>query len=157
MTINVAATSTATSTRTRQARAVSFSEFSSLIFVSNEEDDHVTKSTKWYTSNERQRFRQTLMDDVRQVSHEINELSPGGIMTPEQLCGCLGIELFINRAAAKNAERARRAHISAVLSEQRRQIYLGICDPKELSIVSKRGSRGMRERARKLALGYACL
>ncbi|KAL7426215.1 hypothetical protein ACHAXH_000266 [Discostella pseudostelligera] len=135
MTNNVAATST--STRTPRARAVSFSEFSSLICVSNDEDDHVTKSTKWYTSNERQRFRQTLMDDVRQVSHGINELSPDGIMTPEQLCGCLGIEMFINRAAAKSAVRSKRAHILAVLSEQRRQIHLGIYDPEELSIIQE--------------------
>ena len=78
-------------------------------------------------------------------------------MTQQQLCQCIGIEIFLNRDEARKAARARRAHVAAVLLEQRRQKHFGICDPVRLAIVSELGSYWTKERARKLAIGYAAL
>lgn len=152
MTNNIAIT-----TRRINPRAVSFSEFSEIVFIPRDEDCHLEKSKKWYSSNDRHRFYQTLTNDARQASQEIQGLSAGEIMSPEQLYNCLGIEAFLQRGAAVRAQRSRRAHMSAVLTEQYRQKHKGICDPERLSIVSQKVSHGMKERAWKLAVGYASI
>lgn len=152
MTNNIAIT-----TRRINPRAVSFSEFSEIVFIPRDEDCHLEKSKKWYSSNDRHRFYQTLTNDARQASQEIQGLSAGEIMSPEQLYNFLGIEAFLQRGAAVRAQRSRRAHMSAVLTEQYRQKHKGICDPERLSIVSQKGSHGMKERAWKLAVGYASI
>ncbi len=78
-------------------------------------------------------------------------------MKQEQLVRCLGIELFISNGATRQAAEDRRAHIDSVLAEQSRQKENGTCDIERLSFTSKKGSRVSKERARKLAMGYAAL
>ncbi len=79
-------------------------------------------------------------------------------MSHEQLCNCLGIELILRgMGAARHAEQARRAQITAVLSEQRRQKQTGVYDMEILSSVSMSGSEWATTRARKLAACYAAV
>ena len=138
---------------TTPPQAVTFSEFSELVFIPCDHE----KSAKWYSSEDKYRFRQTLIDNVRQLKKEINALSHGEIMTQEQLCKCVGIEMFLTKEASRYAEQAKRTHIDAVLLEQRRQKQIGICDRTRLSTISQKGSGWTNERARKLAAGYAAL
>lgn len=94
---------------------------------------------------------------IREISQEIEALPTGATMTQEQLIHCLGIELFITKGSARCATETRRAHIDAVLTEQSRQKHSGTCDIERLSITSQKGSLWSKERAQKLAIGYASL
>ncbi len=136
-------------------RRVVFSEYSELVIVPRS-DEH-TLSTTWYSAQDRYHFRQTLIHEARGVSREIKALPLGDVLSHEQLCDCLGIELFITMGAARKADQARRSHIAAVLSEQCRQKQEGVCDLERLSRVSKRGSELSTVRASKLAAGYAAI
>lgn len=135
-------------------RNVSYSESSQLYIVPACEQDI---STTWYSSQDRQVFRQSMAASIRQVSREIEDLPIGAVMSPEELTNCLGIESFIIKGAARSASEVRRAHINAILSEQRLQKQNGTCDIDRISNISQRGSLGSRERAWKLARGYAAL
>lgn len=136
-------------------RTVTFAENSDLVYypIPIGQD----KSTTWYSSKDRHSFRQTMIHDVWNASQEINHLRSGDILTYEQLSECMGIEMFLSNGVARCAHQARRAHIAAVLSEQRIQQESGICDIARLSSVSTNRSFQTVERARKLAVGYASL
>ena len=136
-------------------RAVTFSVYSELVVYEPNSDEHV-KSKTWYSSKDRHGFRQELISHVRRVSHAIEVLPLGDVMSNELPCDCLGIEALISGVgAARRSEQARRAHIAAVLSEQHRQLQEGVHDIERLSEVSKLGSDRTRTRARALAKGYA--
>lgn len=134
-------------------RAVTFSEYSELVVYPD--DSKSDKSTKWYSSKDRNRFRQSVIDDARRVSQEIKDLPPGEVMTHNQLCQCLGIEVFLG--SARCAEQARRSHIAAVLSEHYRQKHNGTYDIENLSGVSKRTSEWSTTRAWMLADRFAAI
>jgi hypothetical protein len=136
-------------------RGVTFSEYSELVLIPRS-DEHALTAT-WYSSQDRNHFRQVLISEARRVSKEIKALSPGEVLSHEQLCECLGVEVFITMGAARKADQARRSHISSVLSEQCRQKQVGECDLERLSRVSKRGSESSTIRASKLAAGYAAI
>ena len=87
------------------------------------------------------------------MSREMNN-TPVEAITPEQLCECVGIEVFVTQGLAKDAFEKKRTHIDAVLSEQRLQEEKGVCDIEKLSKVSEKGSRWTRSRAQKLASLY---
>lgn len=137
-------------------RAITFSEYSELVYIPCDPDD---KCIKWYSSDDSRRFRKTMVDDIRRLSHEIDVLPRGDILTQDQLCKCLGIDAFLckNDAAIRRAGQSRRAHIAAVLSEQWTQKQNGKCDVARLSSISQNSSRRTVEKARKLAMGYAAL
>ena len=137
------------STTHTKPRAVTFSQFSELAFITKD----VIQSKKWYTKQENHRFRQTMIGDARRMSGEINN-TPVEAITPEQLYECVGIEVFITQGLAMHVAEKKRAHIDAVLSEQMLQEDNGICDIEKLSSVSKNGSRWHRSRAQKLASAY---
>ena len=144
-----------TSSNIKSSRAVSFSESSQLYIVPV--DEHQDHSTIWYSSEDKHGFRQSMVASIRKVSREIEELPIGAAMTPEQLTDCLGIESFIVKGAARTATECRRAHINAILSEQRRQKRKGTYDVERLSSISQKGSLLSTERAWKLGRGYAAI
>lgn len=137
----------------RSPRAVSFSEYSELVVYVPKCDP----STSWYSAMDRKRFRQTLINEARRLSHEIQELHPDDVMSHEQLCDCLGIEAFLGgkKYAVQARVQARRAHIAAVLTEQCIQKKNGMCDIERLSKVSMMGSKWSSTRAGLLATRYA--
>jgi hypothetical protein len=102
-------------------------------------------------------FRQSAVNDAWQVSNEIKDLPTGDVLSREQLFKCLGIETLLCKANVRCAHQSRRAQIAAVLSEQIMQKQRGISDIEELSIVSEIRSCASKEKARKLAMGYAAL
>ena len=136
-------------------QTVTFSEFSELVYYHIPCD--YDKSTTWYSSSDRCGFRQTLIENARHVSQEINDLQHGDILTHEQQSKCIGIEIFLSNGVARCAQQAKRAHIAAVLSEQRIQNQNGTVDIARLSMVSQIRSRANVENARDLAAGYAAL
>ncbi|KAL3772871.1 hypothetical protein ACHAWU_000528 [Discostella pseudostelligera] len=145
----------------RRPQAVTFSEYSVLlVYIPCADQDK--KSTTWYSSKDRHQFRETLMEDVQRASLSLNNdlrHHSDVILTHDQLRSgeCLGIEIFLVHGAAQCAAEARRAHVAAVLLEQRTQKENGICDIAKLSSVSGKGSHGTRVRARKMAMEYAAL
>ena len=76
-------------------------------------------------------------------------------MTHDQLCECLGIEVFLG--SARYAEQARRSHIAAVLAEHYRQNNNGTYDIEKLSRVSKRTSEWSTTRAWMIADRFAAI
>ena len=139
---------------TDRSQAVSFSISSELYLVPGDEHQG---STTWYSSQDKQEFRRSMVRDIKKISREIDGLPMEGTFTQAQLIDCLGIELFINKGAARSAAEVRRAHIHSVLAEQSRQRQNGTCDIGRLSSISQKGSLWTKERARNLAVGYAAL
>ncbi|KAL7438379.1 hypothetical protein ACHAXH_007599 [Discostella pseudostelligera] len=141
-------------TTSMKAQAVTFSVSSELYILPAGKQDG---SATWYSSQDKQYFRRSMVSSIRKASQEIEKLPPGATMTKEQLIDCLGIELFITKGAARSAAEVRRAHMDAILSEQQRQRQCGTCDIGRLSSISQQGSLWTKERALKLATGYAAL
>ncbi len=140
---------------TKPLRTVTFSEFSELFYYHIPCD--YDKSATWYSSNDRRGFRQTLIDNARHASREINDLQHGDVLTHEQQSKCIGIEIFLSYGVARCAQQAKRAHIAAILLEQRTQKQNGILDIERLSMVSQIRSHATVQNARNLAAGYAAL
>ena len=141
-------------TSNKRSHAVTFSICSDLYIVPASEED---RSTTWYTTEEKQGFRRSMVKSIRKITRELEELPMGATMTQCQLLDCLGIELLITSGVARSAAEVRRAHIDAILSEQRLQKLQGVCDIDRISSISEEGSHLTTERARKLATGYAAL
>jgi hypothetical protein len=64
----------------------------------------------------------------------------------------LGLEICLSKATYVQTIQKRRASIDAVISEQHRQLSLGVYDPNTLANVSGAESAWARERARTIAL-----
>jgi hypothetical protein len=64
----------------------------------------------------------------------------------------LGLEICLSKATYVQTIMKRRASIEAVISEQHRQLSLGVYDPNTLANVSGAESAWARERARTIAL-----
>jgi hypothetical protein len=64
----------------------------------------------------------------------------------------LGLEICLSNATYVQTIKKRRASIEAVISEQHRQLSLGVYDPNTLANVSGAESAWARERARTIAL-----
>ena len=141
-------------TSNKRSHAVTFSICSDLYIVPASEQD---RSTTWYTSEDKQGFRRSMVKSIRKITRELEELPMGATMTQCQLLNCLGIELLITSGVARSAAEVRRAHIDAILSEQRLQKLQGVCDIDRISSISEERSHWTVERARKLATGYAAL
>ena len=124
-------------------RSVSFSHFSELVYIPK---DHADK--KWYSSQDRQSFRQAFVEDVRRVTREIEEA--GG---PRNQYDLVGLEVFVKEDLARKVQDTRRAHVRSVLSEQMLQRQRGICNNEKLSIVSMK-SNWLEKRARIVAMGF---
>jgi hypothetical protein len=142
------------SNSTDRSQAVSFAVYSEL-YIIPAGDHH--GSAIWYSSQDKQEFRRSMVRDIKKVSRVIDGLPMEGSFTQDQLIDCLGIELFISKGAARSAAEVRSAHIHDVLAEQSRQRQNGICDIGRLSSISQKGSLWTKERARNLAVGYAAL
>lgn len=98
-----------------------------------------------------------MVASITQVSRDIDALPSGVTMTKEQLIDCLGIEAFLTEGAARRSAEVRRAHVAAILSEQRIQKQTGAFNVETLSMISQVGSYGTKSRAEKLARCYAAL
>lgn len=133
-------------------RAVTFSPFSELSFIPK--DDDIPK--KWYSSRDALSFRQALVNNARKMPREIQDAPTDAKILREIVYQCIGIHMFVTRGLARQVQETRRAHIDAVLLEQRLQRQQGICDIEKLSNVSNK-SRWTKERARILATGYSKL
>ena len=129
-------------------RGVTFSPFSTLAFIPKDEAD-----SKWYSRQEKHRFRLVLIRDARRMARTFKAAPADGIL-PEQLYECVGIEVLVTQGLARHAAEKKRKHVDAVLSEQSLQKQHGACDLERLSGVSKTTSSWTTERARKLATGY---
>ena len=68
---------------------VTFSKFSELVFVPK---DITFSASKWYSTNDYDRFRQALVQDVMRISNEISDV-PADSIPRETLIECLGIEV----------------------------------------------------------------
>ena len=64
----------------------------------------------------------------------------------------LGLEICLSKATYVQTIKKRRASIEAVISEQHRQLSLGVYDPNTLANVSGAESAWARERARTIAI-----
>lgn len=124
-----------------------------VIFATHSEFALIPKdqaNLKWYTSEEKKRFRRNLISDTRQMHEELNE-DP----TPELLCKCIGIESFMNKDLMMRVASKRKAHVQAILSEQWSQRQRGICDTQKLSNLSRKSSDWAVNKAHKLAVAYS--
>lgn len=88
------------------------------------------------------------------MSRQIEYAPADAMITLEQLYECIGIEVYVTKGLAKDVAKTRRAHVDAVLSEQRIQKRKVVCDIEKLSSVSKTRSLLSKVRARKLATVY---
>lgn len=131
------------------AQGVSFSQYSEFAFIPKDEP-----SPKWYNPEEKKRFRRNLIADARRLKREL-EVTPTHATTPDRLCECLGLEAFMNKDLMLSIANKRRAHIDAILSEQRRQRERGVCDLETLSKISKESSEWTATRAQKLGMAYS--
>jgi len=131
-------------------RAVTFSEFSEMRIIPRENET----GSKWISSQEKQRNRREMIGSIMRMSRDIIRNTAPGAATPEQLFECIGIEKFLTPDFARNLREKRRAHVDAVISEQRRQVQEGVSDIEALKEVSKASSRSNRYRSCKLAMGF---
>jgi hypothetical protein len=138
-----------------KSQAVTFSEHSELYIVPAIE--HQEGSAMWYSSQDKQGFRRSMVASIQKVSREIRDLPHTAKMMTDQFIDCLGIESFINESTASSMAEVRRAHMHAILTEQNRQNKSGTCDIERISRISQKGSLSSKERAWKLARGYAAL
>ena len=130
-------------------KSVSFAQYSGLCIIPKAKDINLT----WYSSHDHQRFQASLVQDVKRVTRE---LQGQATMTPEQLCyECLGIEVLVNEGLARQINEKRRAHISAVLREQRLQAERGVRDIDKIAFESMKRSHWSKERAEKLAMAWS--
>ena len=83
------------------------------------------------------------------MSIELEQTASEAI-TPEQLFECMGIEEFVTQDLARHVIEKKRAHVDAVLLEQRLQKQQGVRDPKKLSSVSQKSSCWTRNRTTNL-------
>ena len=134
-------------------KTVSFSEYSSL-YLLVKTDDRTDTDSQWYTPQERKHFRLELLRDARKMSKYLED--PQAAVSPEQLCECIGIEHWLSGPElARRIEETRRAHVSAVLLEQRRQERTGVHDVHRLASVSMRKTSRSKDRAWRLGVGYS--
>ena len=133
---------------TSSPQKVTFSQYSQLAFVPRDDAE-----SKWFSSQEKRSNREELIQDTRHMMKEINSTPPNSI-TAEQLCNCIGIEVFVTQGLAAHVEKGKRTHVQAVLAAQRLQRQQGIYNADMLCDVAKKTSRSSRNRAWKLAVGY---
>ena len=117
------------------------------------QDDDVA-ARKSYSAQDKLRFKQAARRDAKLVSRHMNHSPDGAKLSREQVYECIGIELGICDGLARHVAEVKRAHVAAVLSEQRFQRFLRVCDPGKVSQVSQESSRWSKLRARKLATAY---
>lgn len=138
------------STSSPRPRAVCFADMSALAFIPKDPVE-----SKWYSAQEQRRFRQELVQDVADASRALQDHEAAASLSSELSFRILGIESCL-APAARDLWNARRAHIRAVLSEQRLQAGRGGAgrDVRRLSAVAERSSSWARGRAQGLANRY---
>ena len=100
-----------------------------------------------YTQEECAFFkRQALLDSLRLVKRQITS-APLEIGLYE----CVGLERYLSNSLLRRTMEARRAHINAVLEEQRFQVRNGVWDEQRLAVVSRASSDWARGRAIEVA------
>ncbi len=129
---------------------VTFSQYSQVASIPT---DHVDLKAKWYSEDDHD-FQQTMIRDARQMASELRTTPPTSI-TSEQLCNCVGIDLFLQDGLAMQVLSMKRSHTHEVLREQQLQRQRGISDVDKLAHVSQNSSEWMRERAYNLAVAYS--
>ena len=102
-------------------KEVAFSQYSDLTFIPKDNFEF-----KWYSAQEKQSILQAVARDAIQLSREIRGNASSKDISPEQLCKCVGIDALVNRGLARRMIDHRRAHIEAMLSEQRLQQDQGV-------------------------------
>lgn len=135
-------------------RAVSFSEFSSLVFIPKANE--AESESMWYSTEEKESIRQDLIRDATRMARTMNG-TPVRSITPEHLVQCIGLEPFVTPGLARRMGQQKRAHVQAVLLEQRSQRTRGISDLDKLASISRDTSGEMTERSHRLAMGYTQL
>ncbi|KAL7525913.1 hypothetical protein ACHAXR_001212 [Thalassiosira sp. AJA248-18] len=92
-------------------QAVTFSQFSKLVFIPKDDIE-----SKWYSTQDKNRFRQSFIRDI-------NYHSRLEATTSDRLYDCVGLGLdpLLNQDLMMRVAGMRRAHINAIHSEQRFQ------------------------------------
>ena len=117
------------------------------------QDDAAAKA---YSEDDIRHFKQALLLDVLRLRHEFAS-APTQNISQELHCRCRGLEHLISQDALMNITAARRAHVVAVLEEERNQDQRNTLDEDKLSRVSMGSSRWARVRAEQLASRAACI
>ncbi|KAL7539329.1 hypothetical protein ACHAXR_011826 [Thalassiosira sp. AJA248-18] len=130
-------------------RALTFSRFSEIAFIPNDNIE-----SKWYSTQDKNRFRRSLIVDVRRMKRELED-KPTEANSPEWLYECLGLDKLISHDFMMQVAKKRRTHTDAVLSAQSLQKQQGVLDIEKLSRVSEDNSQWTRNRAQKLASSYS--
>ena len=131
-------------------RAVSFAEYSELYLITQ----GIAEPTSFYTEKDKKNFRVDVIRDSRRLKRVLEVGACSGLSS-EVLYECIGLEIWLTDGLAKHVEKARHSHVTAVLSEQRRQRDRGICDIHSMSKVAQQTSQLSKTRANKLAVGYS--
>lgn len=71
--------------RPRPRRGVTFSQYSELAYIPQESTEQ-----KWFSSEDKQRFRQELLRDARRMSREIENATAEATIARERLYECIG-------------------------------------------------------------------
>lgn len=130
--------------RPRVARRVAFSQFSQLVVLPDEEGG------LWYSRQDLDQFRQSLLEDITRMSTEMGDPLPSEAHSSEHECDRLGLELILEHGPRFVLEK-KLAHSNAILLAQDLQARRGVVDVKILSCVSQRSSGWARARAQELA------
>ena len=132
----------------RKRSSVSFSPTSVMCFVSN----HENKSDLFYSVQEIDMIKLRRWRDCHNLmEYNIKDLAEmlGNVVDTSAF---IGLEICLSKSTYMEVIQKRRAIVVAVLSEQHRQVSLGIHDLNTLANISAAQSAWARERARTIAL-----
>lgn len=118
MTVNVSSCLGATSkTQTKAKKSVQFSNEQEIFSI-----DYTKSEMKhrWTSASDIRRYQETLIRDVIDVRAVLAVKSPR-LMTFEDLCECVGIDMYLSSAVAREAKQRKIDLLDAVLREQQRQ------------------------------------
>lgn len=102
---------------------------------------------KYYSSNDIQRFKQLLVQDVQNMA-ALLRTTPISSLTNDQLYQCTGIESFLSRDVVARTVASIRAHMTVIVFVQNH------FTPDAVSRVSMISSRWFRNRAQRRAADY---
>lgn len=132
----------------QETRSIRFSE-SPEVFVTEPQG-------QWYTAAERLSFRIQVIRDATHVRRLMaaNRDQNSDIFIEDDKYRCIGLEVFLSEAFARESMQRRQLHIHAILSEQARQRICNDVNDERLRRVSKETSFWCRKIARIRAIAY---
>ena len=125
------------------SRAVRFSQFSEVVVFPQESMD-----SNAYSPADMSRFRQDFISDT-QFMVRLLATAPAVMMTEDDLLGCIGIELILQRELARQAQERKQAHRHAIIAGQ----Y--VFNKEKLANMSAISSRWAQDRAVNYAANYS--